>query len=175
MVHHSKPTKHADFKKNDKLAPGHKKDNQAIRLLLSGAITGCTTKSFTAPLERIKIIQQLSTMNTHGGGSPGVFRTGCNIMTQEGFVAFWRGNGANCIRVMPVYGLKFGLNDKIKDTFRSTPTSQLSRSEQFAAGTSAGSITAILTYPLDLVRTRLSLSAGVEYKGSLNYPQSPQK
>ena len=73
MVHFTKPGKHADFKKNEARQPGPVKDNEAIRLLLAGAIAGCITKTATAPLERVKILQQLHSLQSpqSTGGNPG--------------------------------------------------------------------------------------------------------
>jgi solute carrier family 25 phosphate transporter 23/24/25/41 len=65
---------------------------------------------------------------------------------------------------MPVYGLKFGLNDHIKDAFRSSPGASLDHLQKVAAGTLAGTATVCCTYPLDLVRTRLSLAKGLGFK-----------
>jgi len=169
--------------------------NVAMRLLLAGGISGCLTKTTTAPLERVKILLQLQTMKdavskvgTGVGGRPlkaaaasraassgtsttlGIFGTVSSVLKNEGVLAFWKGNGANCIRVIPVYGLKFGLNDSIKDSFRKEPGAPLTTSAQLLAGTLAGVVTVTATYPLDVVRTRLSLSSGfgVEYKGILD-------
>ena len=118
---------------------------------------------------------QLQKMKGGGGGGAGagagnVFNVLSGVVKSEGVAALWKGNGANCVRVMPVYGLKFGLNDKIKDKFRQSPGARLGRAEQMAAGTSAGTFTTLMTYPLDMIRTRLSMAKGhgVEYRGILD-------
>ena len=105
-----------------------------------------------------------------GAGAGNVFNVLSGVVKSEGVAALWKGNGANCVRVMPVYGLKFGLNDKIKDKFRQSPGARLGRAEQMAAGTSAGTFTTLMTYPLDMIRTRLSMAKGhgVEYRGILD-------
>ena len=173
--------------------------NVALRLLIAGGISGCITKSSTAPLERVKILLQLHRMKTAVSEvehtidkktdgistrrplkavaaskaastippSSSILGTVRHVLKTEGILSFWKGNGANCVRVVPVYGLKFGLNDHIKDMMRSKPGAKLSTSGQLMAGTMAGCITVTATYPLDVVRTRLALGSGfgVEYKG----------
>ena len=154
--------------------------NVALRTLLAGAVAGCVVKTSTAPLERTKILLQLRKMNLRG--NPGtsaaaaaaaaaaprtILGTLVHMVTHEGVFSLWKGNGANCVRVIPVYGLKFALNDGIKDAFRGAPGAKLSRTKQMAAGTTAGTITVTATYPLDVIRTRLSLAKGlgVSYQG----------
>ena len=83
----------------------------------------------------------------------------------------FKGNGANCLRVVPVYALKFTLNDGFKDA--AMASSNLAAGEELpfwskaAAGCGAGLIQIVATYPLDLVRTRLQLAeaAGARYRG----------
>lgn len=127
------------------------------------------------------------------------------MYAQGGFLGLYKGNGANCLRVVPVYALKFSLNDQIKDWLalrRATEGAaaaaategarsssgasasahhshgygvggagaggyELTVLEKIAAGCTAGVVQITLTYPLDLVRTRLQLAeaAGTHYSG----------
>ncbi len=40
------------------------------------------------------------------------------IFREEGVRGLWAGNGANVLRVIPVYALKFSFNDSFKDLVR---------------------------------------------------------
>ena len=40
------------------------------------------------------------------------------ILAEEGLRGLYKGNGANALRVIPVYALKFSLNDAITDELR---------------------------------------------------------
>jgi solute carrier family 25 (mitochondrial phosphate transporter), member 23/24/25/41 len=75
--------------------------------------------------------------------------------------------GANVLRVIPVYGLKFAFNDSFKAMVAGPGKHHLTTSQLLWVGTLAGLFQTILTYPLETVRTRLSLGAGqgVAYKG----------
>lgn len=98
------------------------------------------------------------------------------VYAQGGFLGLYKGNGANCLRVVPVYALKFSLNDQIKEWValrRSAEAAgagsaavaaggggrkyELTVLEKIVAGCCAGVVQITLTYPLDLVRTRLQL------------------
>lgn len=37
------------------------------------------------------------------------------IVKEEGLLQLWKGNGANVIRIIPVYALKFSLNDTFRN------------------------------------------------------------
>lgn len=137
-----------------------------------GAAAGAVTKTSVAPLERVKIIMQVHGMQATADGSTklGIISTGRRVVREEGVLALWRSNGVNCIRIVPVYALKFGLNDTFKELY-TQPGQDVSRGlhtwQLVAAGGSAGAVQGSLTYPLDLVKTRLALAKdmGVHYSG----------
>jgi len=169
-------SKHPSIRKDQLVLEQEKKNptvtepyvaNKSVRLLLCGGIAGCVTKTSVAPLERMKILYQLDGMRGGTRKYTSIFSSFKTVIKEEGVVSLWKGNGANVVRVIPVYALKFGFNDKFKDMFRHPGHTQLSRMEQMAAGTTAGLFTTSATYPLDNIRTRLSLASGngVSYNG----------
>ena len=97
----------------------------------------------------------------------GIMQTLMLVTREEGPLALWKGNGANVLRVIPVYGLKFAFNDTFKAIVAGPGKKQLDTSELLWVGTLAGLFQTVITYPLETVRTRLSLGAGqgVQYKG----------
>lgn len=90
----------------------------------------------------------------------GITQTAWLVAKEEGVRALWKGNGANVLRVVPVYGLKFAFNDTLKAVVAGPGKKRLSTSELLWVGTLAGLMQTVLTYPLETVRTRLSLGAG---------------
>lgn len=68
---------------------------------------------------------------------------------------------------MPVYSLKFAFNDTFKNMVRRPGQKILDFRQLIAAGTMAGLFQILATYPLEVVRTRLTLSStwGAEYRG----------
>ena len=92
------------------------------------------------------------------------FRT---VVREEGVWALWKGNLANVLRVIPVYGLKFAFNDSIKAFVAGPSKRRLDAGDLLWVGTLAGLMQTALTYPLETVRTRLTLGPeqGVRYAG----------
>ena len=155
-------------------------DDEAVDLFLKqvlcGAGAGAFTKTVTAPLERVKILYQLQGMKAGGIGKNRKYRnfyqTGKLIWVEEGIRAFWKGNFANVLRASPVYACKFTFNDQFKVVIaraynNSDKTSTLTIGQKMIAGTCSGFCTTFITYPLEVVRTRLALGPGigVKYKG----------
>eukprot|EP01129_Flabellula_baltica_P016910 TRINITY_DN9211_c0_g1_i1.p1 TRINITY_DN9211_c0_g1~~TRINITY_DN9211_c0_g1_i1.p1 ORF type:complete len:327 (+),score=69.56 TRINITY_DN9211_c0_g1_i1:52-1032(+) len=144
-----------------------------LSLTIAGAGSGAVTKTSIAPLERIKILIQIEGMQVQPNPAirSGLISAFNWVMKNEGFLSLYRGNGANVIRVIPNYALKFSFNDKFRDIVKreGQTVSDLNFFQMFAAGASAGMFQIIMTYPLEVVRTRLALGdafgMGVKYKG----------
>jgi hypothetical protein len=140
-----------------------------ILQLLAGGVSGAVTKTATAPLERVKILLQLQGMKCAEGQPPkykGIIHTLRVTAQEEGIRGWFKGNGANVLRVVPVYALKFMFNDSFKNLVR-TPGKPLTNFQLMASGTLAGLFQQVCTYPLETIRTRLTLGAsmGVQYRG----------
>ena len=76
------------------------------------------TKTAVAPLERTKVLFQLQGRGALSGpprylSVPQTLRL---IWSEEGLIGWYKGNGANCFRIVPVYALKFGFNDYVSAT-----------------------------------------------------------
>ena len=48
----------------------------------------------------------------------GIVSTGRQVVREEGVLALWRSNGVNCLRIIPVYSLKFGMNDTFRNLYK---------------------------------------------------------
>jgi len=177
MTHHFEQRK--DAAKLEKLvaseeipAQSHSYKYLLLVQLLAGAGSGVINKTAIAPLERIKILYQVQGMMPADVPRKykGIMQTLSAVYREEGLKGWYRGNGANCIRIIPNYACKFVFNDVFKDMVR-TPGSNapLTWYQMMAAGTAAGLAQTCITYPLELTRTRLSLSSdmkhGVQYRG----------
>lgn len=139
-----------------------------VKQVLAGAGAGAFTKTAVAPLERIKVLFQLQGMQA--GVPPkytGIRHALARVYADEGVRGLYRGNGANVVRVVPVYALKFSFNDAFKDMLRAPGEKDLSALKMLLAGSMAGMFQTSVTYPLDMIRTRLSMAAveHVQYKG----------
>eukprot|EP00924_Labyrinthula_sp_SR-Ha-C_P013189 maker-scaffold_12-snap-gene-12.1-mRNA-1 protein AED:0.02 eAED:0.02 QI:83/1/1/1/0.5/0.33/3/79/294 len=142
-----------------------------IKQLICGAGSGVITKTATAPLERVKILLQVQSMHTphHERKYRGIINTMFMVTKEEGILSLYKGNGANVLRVIPVYALKFTFNDFFKDLVagKDSSSKKLPFSKLIASGTLAGVFQTMVTYPLETIRTRLTLGKGlnIEYRG----------
>jgi len=138
-----------------------------VRNLLSGGIAGMIAKSVVAPLERIKILYQVSSAKFHIWKIPTVMY---NIVQNEGLQALWKGNLATMIRVFPYSGVQFMVFDRCKLFFLCEHEQGryvsfvedhskwgLTPVESLIAGMVAGTVSVVVTYPLDLTRAQLAV------------------
>ena len=80
------------------LPPSEAKRGGSIKNMISGGIAGAVAKTCVAPIERVKILFQVSTrQHLHIG----IVGTLADIARNEGVRAYWKGNWANCSRVIP--------------------------------------------------------------------------
>jgi solute carrier family 25 phosphate transporter 23/24/25/41 len=148
-------------------------ENLTYVQMVAGGMAGAITKTCIAPLERIKILFQIQGMKEEGRGKDRMYRnsfqTAGKIFREEGVLSFYKGNGANVVRVVPVYALKFAFNDTFKAMMVHPGQSlkTLDLGQRMGAGTMAGLCQSCITYPLEVVRTRLALGPGmgIQYKG----------
>eukprot|EP01113_Clastostelium_recurvatum_P031205 TRINITY_DN3874_c0_g1_i1.p1 TRINITY_DN3874_c0_g1~~TRINITY_DN3874_c0_g1_i1.p1 ORF type:complete len:543 (+),score=104.22 TRINITY_DN3874_c0_g1_i1:58-1686(+) len=131
---------------------------QALVTFEAGALAGVVSRTFTAPLDRIKTLMQLRT-SMQPASISSVVKT---IYLEGGWKAFWRSNGTNCIKIIPESSTRFVAFEYYKrlihSNFSKGPSLMLW--ERFAAGALAGATAQALIFPLDYVKTQLSASPG---------------
>mmetsp|Transcript_33169 Transcript_33169/g.51849 ORF Transcript_33169/g.51849 Transcript_33169/m.51849 type:complete len:308 (-) Transcript_33169:177-1100(-) len=129
-----------------------KYSKQRLVLMACGSTAGSVAKTVTSPVERVRIMIQT-------GSSYGLKHTTKMILKEEGVKGFWRGNGANVVRVIPHKGVLFMTNDSYRQFISQVSghdVKQLPRQWAFVSGAMAGITATLATYPLDVVRTRLA-------------------
>lgn len=82
-----------------------------VRNIMAGGVAGMVAKTVVAPLERIKILYQVSAEKFMLRQVPVVAK---HIIQREGFTALWRGNTATMLRVFPYSGIQFMVFDRCK-------------------------------------------------------------
>ncbi|XP_054459015.1 mitochondrial coenzyme A transporter SLC25A42-like [Anoplopoma fimbria] len=131
--------------------------------LLCGAFAGAIAKTVIAPLDRTKIIFQVSTRRF---SAKEAFRLiYCSYM-KDGLLSLWRGNSATMMRVMPYAAIQFCSHDQYKKLlggYYGYQGKALPPFPRFLAGSLAGTTAAMLTYPLDMVRARMAVTAREMY------------
>mmetsp|Transcript_20179 Transcript_20179/g.28978 ORF Transcript_20179/g.28978 Transcript_20179/m.28978 type:complete len:353 (-) Transcript_20179:176-1234(-) len=144
--------------------------NKSLSSLVCGGLAGLTAKTIVAPLDRIKIIFQVTNEKYSFRNLPKVFNTICK---EEGFLALWKGNSATILRIAPYAGIQFMTYDYLKRWFDRTHAASAPHSidgpvprtmwvkatELMLCGGIAGAVSSTATYPLDLARSRLAVES----------------
>jgi solute carrier family 25 phosphate transporter 23/24/25/41 len=121
----------------------------------SGAISGVVTKTVVAPLERIKLLYQVQ--NYYGTNNYiSLNQSYKKIINESGYKGLFYGNFSNILRILPAYSLKFMFNDLYKSIFNCN-VSNITFFPLLGVGMLAGLSQATITYPLDTIRTRMSI------------------
>merc|ERR1711997_298054 len=83
---------------------------------------------------------------------------GARVNRDEGVLAFWRGNAANCLRYFPTQALNFMFKERIKAQFKTkkTDAAPVRLGKNVMAGGCAGTASLCFVYSLDYARTRLA-------------------
>ncbi len=118
--------------------------------LTCGLGAGVLARTLVAPFDVVKIMTQVGTKETHEGFT----RTFVNIFRTQGIKAFWKGNLMGCLRLTPFSAVQFGAYHRIKLKL-ADENGRLSASQAMIAGGLGGMVATAVTYPTDMVKTRL--------------------
>ncbi|KAF2297928.1 hypothetical protein GH714_005539 [Hevea brasiliensis] len=130
--------------------------------LIAGGVAGGVSRTAVAPLERLKILLQVQ--NPHSIKYNGTIQGLKYIWKTEGFRGMFKGNGTNCARIIPNSAVKFFSYEEaskgILFIYRQqtgNDDAQLTPLLRLGAGACAGIIAMSATYPMDMVRGRLTV------------------
>ena len=134
----------------------------------SGAIAGIITKTIVAPLERIKLLYQVQSYYD-SVKYLSLNQAFSKIIKEDGIKGLYYGNFTNILRILPAYSLKFMFNDTFKVFFLNNKQSihNMSFSQLLSSGMLAGFSQATITYPLETIRTRISLDKSMRRHTSI--------
>ena len=82
----------------------------------------------------------------------------------QGILAFFRGNGANVLKIAPESAVKFFAYERLKLIVSKDPQ-KLTGKERFIAGALAGVVAQTAIYPLEVTKTRLAIAPDGTYRG----------
>ncbi|KAF8107128.1 hypothetical protein N665_0126s0046 [Sinapis alba] len=141
--------------------------------LFAGGVAGGVSRTAVAPLERMKILLQVQ--NPHNIKYSGTVQGLKYIWRTEGLRGLFKGNGTNCARIVPNSAVKFFSYEQaskgILYLYRQQPgneNAQLTPLLRLGAGATAGIIAMSATYPMDMVRGRLTVQTAnspYQYRG----------
>ena len=135
--------------------------------MIAGGIAGCVGKTITAPLSRLTILLQVgplkqsiaSGIGSNGAiisKSSGLYHATKQVFIEEGILSFWKGNLTSVFHRFPYSAINFTVYDELQMLSRrlnghETPMTR------FISGSIAGGVACFVCYPLDLVRTQLTV------------------
>ncbi|PNS21667.1 hypothetical protein CAC42_1521 [Sphaceloma murrayae] len=129
-----------------------------VASFMAGGVAGAVSRTVVSPLERLKILYQVQSVGRNEYKMP-IFKALGKIWREEGFAGFMKGNGSNCIRIVPYSAIQFASYNVYKRLFESSPGTPLNAVQRLSCGAMAGITSVTFTYPLDIVRTRLSIQS----------------
>ncbi|KAM9789156.1 mitochondrial coenzyme A transporter SLC25A42 [Neosynchiropus ocellatus] len=144
-----------------------KQTRSVINSLFSGALAGAVAKTAVAPLDRTKIIFQVSSARF---SAKEAYRLIYRTYLQDGFLSLWRGNSATMVRVIPYAAIQFCAHEQYKrllGEYYGFQGKALPPFPRLLAGSLAGTTAAALTYPLDMVRARMAVTPKEMYSNIL--------
>ncbi|KAK5112632.1 hypothetical protein LTR62_003947 [Meristemomyces frigidus] len=145
-----------------------------VGYFIAGGLSGITSRTVTAPLDRLKVYLIAQTGNANEAIQAA--KSGAAVKaTQQAGKTLWKacgelwaaggirslfaGNGINVVKVMPESAVKFGSYEACKRGVahmegHNDPTN-ISQPSQFVAGGVAGMISQAVVYPLDTLKFRM--------------------
>lgn len=125
----------------------------------AGGVAGALSRTVVSPFERVKILLQVQ--NSTHAYNQGLFGAIGQVYREEGWKGLFRGNGLNCIRIFPYSAVQFVVYEACKKHVFHVDSQQrgeqLNNVQRLLGGALCGAASVVATYPLDLVRTRLSI------------------
>uniref|UniRef100_A0A8C2X5Z3 Solute carrier family 25 member 24 n=1 Tax=Cyclopterus lumpus TaxID=8103 RepID=A0A8C2X5Z3_CYCLU len=123
--------------------------------LASGAVAGAVSRTGTAPLDRMKVFMQVHSSKTNRISLVGGFK---QMILEGGLTSLWRGNGINVLKIAPETAIKFMAYEQVKGK-------KIETHKRFMAGSLAGATAQTAIYPMEVLKTRLTLGKTGQYLG----------
>ncbi|KAL9933160.1 hypothetical protein V8E36_007878 [Tilletia maclaganii] len=127
-----------------------------------GGAAAMSSKVIAAPLERVKLLLQsqdeLISQGRLDRRYEGIGDCFKRVYRSEGIPAFWRGTSANVLRIGPTHAVNFSCKPLYNKVFGVAADAPFFHQlvSKVASGGAAGATSALVTYPLDMARTRLA-------------------
>lgn len=129
--------------------------------LSAGAMAGAVSRTGTAPLDRMKVFMQVHSSKSNKISLVGGFK---QMLKEGGLMSLWRGNGINVLKIAPETAIKFMAYERFKKLLSSEP-GKVKTHERFLAGSLAGATAQTAIYPMEVMKTRLTLRKTGQYSG----------
>ncbi|XP_051951663.1 calcium-binding mitochondrial carrier protein SCaMC-1 [Xyrauchen texanus] len=129
--------------------------------LSAGAMAGAVSRTGTAPLDRMKVFMQVHATKSNNISLVNGFK---HMIKEGGVASLWRGNGVNVIKIAPETSIKFMAYEQYKKLL-TKDGGKIQPHERFMAGSLAGATAQTAIYPMEVMKTRLTLRKTGQYSG----------
>jgi len=140
------------------LAPQTSPAAMGTKLVFAGAVAGIISRTLCAPIEMVSTV-----MMCRGDECVSMSDELARTWKAEGLRGMFKGNGANCLKVAPSRGTQFLVYEFVKKVLVSRnlgmdiAKNSLHAGARLFAGGVAGMVAAMIVYPLEVVKTMLTL------------------
>ncbi|XP_043989821.1 calcium-binding mitochondrial carrier protein SCaMC-1-like isoform X1 [Gambusia affinis] len=145
----------------DEFTEEEKRSDEWWKQLVAGAVAGAVSRTGTAPLDRLKVFMQVHSSAANKISLTGGFR---QMIVEGGLMSLWRGNGINVLKIAPETAIKFMAYEQYKKLLTSEGT-KIETHKRFMAGSMAGATAQTAIYPMEVLKTRLTLRKTGQYAG----------
>ncbi|XP_042044526.1 mitochondrial substrate carrier family protein ucpB-like [Salvia splendens] len=141
--------------------------HNVLMKIASGAFSGAVATALTNPVEVLKVWLQM-----RGTNSRGPIQELQKIASEEGMAALWKGLGPAMTRAAALTASQLATCDESKQMLMKWTSLQEGFYLHLTASTIAGTVSTIMTAPIDMVKTRLMLQrqsqSGGSYKNGIH-------
>ncbi|KAF5810270.1 putative mitochondrial carrier protein [Helianthus annuus] len=131
--------------------------------LWAGAVAAMVSRTFVAPLERLKLEYMVRGEQKH------LVELIQSIAASQGIKGFWKGNFVNILRTAPFKAINFYAYDKYRSQLlKLTGNQETTNYERFIAGAAAGITATVLCIPMDTIRTKMVAPGGEALGGVID-------
>lgn len=88
-----------------------------VAAFIAGGVAGAVSRTIVSPLERLKILLQIQSVGREEY-KLSIWKALVKMWREEGWRGFMRGNGTNCIRIVPYSAVQFGSYNLYKKVSR---------------------------------------------------------
>ncbi|KAI4809878.1 hypothetical protein KUCAC02_018734 [Chaenocephalus aceratus] len=145
----------------DEFTEEEKSSGRWWKQLAAGAVAGAISRTGTAPLDRMKVFMQVHSSKTNPISLVGGFS---RMIKEGGLSSLWRGNGTNVLKIAPETAIKFMAYEQYKKLL-SSEGQKIETHKRFVAGSLAGATAQTSIYPMEVLKTRLTLGKTGQYTG----------
>ncbi|OQS06135.1 Mitochondrial Carrier (MC) Family [Thraustotheca clavata] len=135
-----------------------------IGYVSAAILAGIAARSFTAPLERIKLFRQVQLYPS----SLNIWQSWLRMAKTSGWQSLFAGNFVHCAKILPTFPLKLAFCDIYRHQFEHLGFK--SEVRNIFAGGCAGVTVNTIVYPIDVIRGRMAMQQAMQPMKTYNSP-----